>query len=55
MSDLDDTAYFEKMLSFINNPEKKQVAIKHYKEQKKPVELLSMYAFGSVIEFLTPA
>ena len=41
MSDLDDNAYFEKMLSFINNPEKKQKAIIHYKEQNKRTELQS--------------
>jgi DNA-directed RNA polymerases I, II, and III subunit RPABC2 len=37
MSYLDNTSYFEKMLSFINNPEKKQQAIQHYKEQNKEI------------------
>ena len=41
MSDLDDNAYFEKMLSFINNPGKKQQAIAHYKKQNKRTELQS--------------
>tara|TARA_Y100001970_G_scaffold293340_1_gene439535 strand:- start:882 stop:1592 length:711 start_codon:yes stop_codon:yes gene_type:complete len=46
MSDLDDTVYFEKMLSFINKPEKKHQAIEHYKEQNKRAELQS----GSITE-----
>ena len=35
MSDLDTMAYFENMLSFINDPEKKVLAIKHFQEQNK--------------------
>lgn len=35
MSDLDTTSYFENILSFINDPEKKQLAITHFQEQDK--------------------
>ena len=35
MSDLDTTSYFQNILSFINDPEKKQLAITHFKEQNK--------------------
>ena len=35
MSDLDTASYFQNMLSFINDPEKKQLAITHFQEQNK--------------------
>jgi len=35
MSDLDTTSYFQNILSFINDPQKKQLAITHFQEQNK--------------------
>ena len=42
MSNLDATSYFENILSFINDPEKKQLAITHFKEQNKTPQTTSI-------------